>query len=370
MTEFDFFMETLESLVTTPSVSQNERAVAEKIAAILTELGYNPVIQPVGENSANVICHIPGGDGLAVLLGGHIDTVSVCEGWQHDPSHLTVENGLGYGLGACDMKGGISALLTLLRRFSLSGKKPCGDVIFAALADEERLSLGAEAFEKTNPKADFCILAEPHFDEFVVGATGKILLELTVHGTCGHAAKPETGVSAIECMTRFLSAVDKKYRSLYKEGKAASHCALHIWNDYPTYSLNIPDSCHVLLNKQLFPFEDADEFQRDLQEIFAKYCPEASLTIQRRQPYYPAYQTDQQNPHFQRLRSLAEQQMGHSVQLVVNQSVSDGNIIEPVMGIPTVVFGPKGIGCHKPDEYLVLDSVMHYIDILYKFLAS
>jgi len=191
-----------------------------------------------------------------------------------------------------------------------------------------------------------------------------------VSGESGHAAKPETGVSAVECMVRFLAEVDRKYRKLYYTGENASHCVLHIWNDYPTYSLNIPDTCHALLNKQLLTTENAQQFQQELQDLFAALCPEASLTIQRRQPYYPAYHTDPDHPCFQRLKAIAERHRGSPVDLVVNQSVSDGNIIEPVMGIPTVTFGPKGIGCHKPDEYLVLESVLPYIDILDEFLSS
>lgn len=369
VTDYEFFLRTLEELVATSSVSQHERAAAEKVARILSELGYQPQLQDVGEESANVVAHIPGGDGPTVLLGGHIDTVSVCEGWQHDPARLTIENGRAYGLGACDMKGGIAALLTLLRRFSLQGRWPAGDILFAALADEERLSLGAETFGAGRPKADFCILAEPHYDEFVVGAAGKILLELTVHGSCGHAAKPETGVNAIECMSRFLTAADQKYRALYREGTAASHCVLHIWNDYPSYRLNIPETCHALLNKQLFPTEDAGSFQEDLSRLFTELCPEAKLSIVRRQPYYPAYRTDTDSPLLLRLQNLAEEVMGRPISLTVNQSVSDGNIIEPVLGIPTVVFGPKGIGCHKPDEYLELDTVLPYVNILDAFLS-
>ncbi len=369
LTDYEFFLETLEELVATPSESQHERSAAEKVARILRELGYQPQLQSVGDGGANVVAHIPGGNGPRVLLGGHIDTVPICGGWVHDPRKLTIEGGRAYGLGACDMKGGIAALLTVLRRFAILGEMPAGDILFAALADEERLSLGAEVFGAGRPKADLCILAEPHYDEFVVGATGKILLELTVRGACGHAARPETGVNAIECMSRFLTAVDQKYRALDQEGAAASHCTLHIWNDYPSYSLNIPDTCCVLFNKQLLPTEDADSFQQDLQHMFARICPEASLAIERRRPYYPAYRTDTASPLFLRLRHMAEQVMGRPVSLTVNQSVSDGNIIEPILSIPTVVFGPKGVGCHKPDEYLEMGSVLPYVDILYRFLS-
>ena len=369
MEDFGFFLQTLEDLVSIASVSQNEESVAKYIYQLLSQLGFSPRLQAVGNNSANVIAEIPGGNGPTYLLGGHIDTVEICKGWQRDPMRLTVEGNKAYGLGACDMKGGIAALLTLLRRISQGECCPAGNVLFAALADEERYSLGAEVFGQGMPKADFCILAEPHYEEFVIGATGKILLRLTVRGVSGHAAKPESGVNAIDCASRFITALNRKYGEMYREGVVASHCILRIWSDYTGYSLNIPDCCHILLNKQLYISEDAVEFQKTLNEIFSQECPDATLSIEKEIPYYPAYRTDLNNPHFIKLRRIAESVTGLSVPCTINQSVTDGNIIEPVLHIPTVVFGPKGYGCHKPDEYLDLESVPYYLDILQKFIS-
>lgn len=369
MTEQEFYRKTLSDLVSISSVSQHEKNAAEYVATVLRSFGYSPELQSVGDDGANVIANIGGSSDSTCVLGGHLDTVPICNGWQRDPMQLTIEGNRAYGLGACDMKGGIAALLTILRRYEIAGERPAWNITFAALADEERLSLGAETFSRSGLKADFCILAEPHFDEFVIGSTGKILLQLSVHGKNGHAAKPETGVNAIECMTRFMSKVDQKYRRLYLEGEAASHCVLHIWNDYPHYSLSIPDTCHVLMNKQLLLRENSKDFEEDLKSIFHQSCPEATLTIERKLPYYPAYQTDTESENFTRLHDLAQKCIGKTIEFRVNQSVSDGNVIEPVMGIPTVVFGPKGVGCHQPDEYLVLDSVWKYIDTLYSFLG-
>ena len=362
------YLELLEELVTIPSPSQHEKTMANRVAQILTDMGYQPQVQEVGEDSANIVCSIPGGDGPTILLGGHIDTVEVCQGWQHVPLALTVEGDRAYGLGASDMKGGIAAILTVLRRFARLGEKPRGNILFAGLADEERLSLGAHRFVQDAPKADFAILAEPHYDEFIIGATGKILLELTVTGHTGHAARPEEGVSAVEAAAAFLTALDSQWRPRYQAGEMGSHCALRIWSDWSGYSLAIPEVCHILLNKQLLPQEREENVEPQLHAIFAQAAPGASLTIQRQLPRYPAYTTDTANPHFLRLKALAEEVQGAPVRLRVNESVSDANILEPLLHIPTVNFGPKGIGFHHPDEYLEIPTALDYVETLYQFL--
>lgn len=362
------YLALLRRLVETASPSQHERAMAELVAKELREMGYAPVLQAVGEDSANVLCTIPGGEGPAVLLAGHIDTVEIAKGWQRPPLSLTVEGDRAYGLGASDMKGGIAALLMVLRRFAREGRRPAGTVYFAGLADEERLSLGAHAFLEQAPQADFCILAEPHYDEFIIGATGKILLELTVTGRSGHAARPEEGVSAVDAMARLLTALEAQWGPPYRAGTAGSHCVLRLWSDWSGYSLSIPDVCHALVNKQLLPQEREEDLPDQLQAIFSPLSQGAALQVERRLPRYPAYTTDTGNPHFQRLLALAEEMQGRRPRLRVNESVSDGNIFEPILHIPTVNFGPKGVGFHHPDEYLEIPTALTYIETLYRFL--
>ncbi|MFQ8792474.1 MAG: peptidase dimerization domain-containing protein [Oscillospiraceae bacterium] len=53
-------------------------------------------------------------------------------------------------------------------------------------------------------------MGEPHYDNLVIGATGKALLSLRVQGKEGHASTPERGVNAIDCMATLLCAMQKK----------------------------------------------------------------------------------------------------------------------------------------------------------------
>lgn len=179
-------------------------------------------------------------------------------------------------------------------------------------------------------------MGEPHFDNIVIGATGKALLSLHIQGKDGHASTPEKGINAIDCMARFLTAVQEKYMPLYANGVCASYCCLEIESDYAGYSLTIPSKCSALMNKQLFPTESIDSFIDDLQRIYAERVCVGNLTICREIPSYPAYQLSPEQSDVQRLTSLLRKQFGHAPELRINQSVSDGNILYNELRIPEI----------------------------------
>lgn len=281
-----------------------------------------------------------------------------------------------HGLGAADMKGGLAAQLTVLRRFKEENASFDADIEFVGLSDEERHSIGAHAYVKLMQqqnalrKKNFFLMGEPHFDNIVIGATGKALLSLRIQGKEGHASTPETGINAIDCMARFLTAVQEKYMPLYANGVCASYCCLKIESDYAGYSLTIPSKCSALMNKQLFPTESIDSFIDDLQRIYAEKVCVGNLTICREIPSYPAYQLSPEQSDVQRLISLLRKQFGHAPELRINQSVSDGNILYNELSIPTVLFGPHGVAFHTECEYVKISSLSQYMDELYAFIKQ
>ena len=219
-------------------------------------------------------------------------------------------------------------------------------------------------------KKNFFLMGEPHFDNIIIGATGKALLSLHIQGKEGHASTPEKGINAIDCMARFLTAVQEKYMPLYANGVCASYCCLEIESDYAGYSLTIPSKCSALMNKQLFPTESIDSFIDDLQRIYAERVCVGNLTICREIPSYPAYQLSPEQSDVQRLTSLLRKQFGHAPELRINQSVSDGNILYNELSIPTVLFGPHGVAFHTECEYVKISSLSQYMDELYAFIKQ
>src|SRR5262249_12552587 len=142
------------------------------------------------------------------LLEAHQDTVPV-DGMTIDPFGAKIESGRLYGRGACDIKGGMAAMLAAFAR--LVHEKPRGamNVVMACTADEELTFLGVQELVKRGLKADFAVVAEPTLLNIVTAHKGVARIVLTVPGRACHSASPEQGVNAIYRMARVLGGVER-----------------------------------------------------------------------------------------------------------------------------------------------------------------
>ena len=367
----------LRQMVAIPSESENEKRLAVFIHQYLKEeLGMEAWLQPVGENSVNVIGIWKKPEATRrLILGGHLDTVLPADGWETNPYELCQRGEKLHGLGAADMKGGLACQLLVLKQLQKYKDSLDIEIQFVGLADEERHSVGAHAYVKwaktrQETRPTFFIMGEPHFDNIVIGATGKVLLSFHVTGKEGHAAKPESGVNAIECMAGLLKAIQEKYGPRYQERKNGSVCCLKIESEYPGYSMTIPAQCRCLVNKQLLAGENIEEFIADVQAIFREKIGAGSLHIAKEIPSYPAYQLPADQPDVEKLRRFLKEQFHHQPEFKINQSVSDGNIFYNMLGIPTVLFGPDGVGFHTEKECVDRTSLERYMQELLGYILA
>lgn len=373
-------LELLRQLVAIPSHSQNEEEIARFLADLLqNELGMETTLQHVEGKSYNVRGLWRRGDTPAprrLMLGGHLDTVPATDRWTTDPYRLTVQGDIIRGLGAGDMKGGLAAQITVLKMLRERGAALDADVEFLGVADEERHSIGANAYaslaktEGREGQDTFFIMAEPHYTNMVIGATGKVLYRVDVRGEGGHASTPELGVNAVDCMAEFLNQVNQKYRPLYEQGLCASHCCLRVESDYPGYSLNIPEHCFCLLNKQLTPRESGEAFGADLERIYRAQVGRGTVTVTRQIPSYPSYQLSPAQKDVAALTRFLGENFQHRPELRINQSVSDGNIFYNSLNIPTVLYGPQGVDFHTEREHLLKSTLDLYMEQLYGYLLA
>ena len=370
-----YCLDLLKRLVAIPSESQNEEAIARFLYSWLEDMGMETRLQHISGKSYNVIAEIMGKrtrhQGKKLILGGHTDTVPGNSRWRTDPYCLTEEGDRLYGLGAGDMKGGLAAQITVLKKLQDNGSDFSGEIEFIGLADEERHSIGANAYVKEKKKeepADFAIFAEPHYDNIVTGATGKILLKLKVKGKTGHGATPEIGINAIDCMAQFLTALNRTYMPIYQGGKAGSLCVLQIGSPYEGYSLNIPEECSALLNKQMTVEESAEDFIQKLKDLYREQVGKGIFTVTKEIPCYPSYRISHEEKHLQRLLEVIRKHGCKLPELRMNQSVSDGNVLYSELGIPVILFGPQGIDFHKENEYLLKSTLFSYMEVLEQFI--
>ena len=371
----EYCISLLRKLISIPSESQNEENIANFLCSWLEDMGMKVKLQHISGKSCNVIASARGKrkekQHKKLLLGGHIDTVSPNDRWRTDPYCLKEDGNFLYGLGTGDMKGGLAAQVTVLKKLFDSNLDFSGEIEFIGLADEERHSIGAHAYvkeKKAEYPADFAILAEPHYDNIVIGATGKALLNLDIRGITGHASIPESGINAIDCMALFINILNNEYTPLYKDNKAGSMCILRTFSKYEGYSLSIPEQCTSYLNKQLNSDENIDDFIKNIKDLYERHVGKGELTITKEIPFYSSYKINTDNAYFNNLLNIIYNNNNILPELKINRSVSDGNILFAELSIPTVLYGPQGVNYHKENEYVLKDTLLSYMGILEKYI--
>ena len=187
-----------------------EKEIVRYLSELFHREGIQSEIQNVGTDRFNLVARVGGRKGgLRILLNGHLDTVGVAG--MTTPFEAREIEGKIYGRGSQDMKGGLAAAVATLLALSQNRKKFAGEVVLAAVADEEDRGLGTEYFLRHQPKEqpiDFCIVLEPTDLKVCTTHKGFAWLEVTVFGKAAHGSRPSEGIDAIRHMGRVLEQLD------------------------------------------------------------------------------------------------------------------------------------------------------------------
>jgi acetylornithine deacetylase len=195
-----------------PSVTGEERRMAELVAARAAELGLEATVVEhdlaslraadgyPGEEAprtelvgARVV--LRGGDGPRLAIAAHIDVVNEgSEPWTHGPWSGAVDDGYLYGRGAVDMKAGLAAALHAMA----AADPPSGDVVLLPVPSEEDGGLGAFAALEDDSDYGACFIPEPTGFELVCAQAGAVTFRGVVRGVAAHAALRLEGRSAID----------------------------------------------------------------------------------------------------------------------------------------------------------------------------
>ncbi|MFN8454962.1 MAG: ArgE/DapE family deacylase [Anaerolineae bacterium] len=169
------------------------------------------------------------GGGRSLILNGHIDVVPAGDPaqWPYDPWAAEVHDGKLWGRGACDMKGGIAAMIAAVEAVRQAGVRLRGDVLIETVVDEEVGGPGTRQTLERGYRGDAVIVTEPTAGHIQPVEGGLEWLRLVVRGVAGHTAKrylsvhaggQGVAVNAIEKMMKILNAVQEleRYWGVYK----------------------------------------------------------------------------------------------------------------------------------------------------------
>ena len=163
------------------------------------------------------------GGGRSLILNGHIDTVTIepTHEWTRDPFGAEIDNGLMYGRGTSDMKGGLMAAMLAMTYLKEAGASLRGDVILQSVVNEEHAGNGTLDLVRRGYRADAAIVLEPTNNAICVSHPGGLYWQVTVPGVVRSpgarwAGEHMEGVSAIEKLPAVIEAllhVEKIYNA-------------------------------------------------------------------------------------------------------------------------------------------------------------
>ncbi len=368
-----FLLSTLEQMVAINSVNPTiapggpgEAEIAAFVADTCTDAGLDVRVLCETEGRPSVLATLPGGGaGRSLMLNGHIDTVGV-DGMDA-PFEPRITDGKMFGRGCYDMKAGVAASIAAAKAILDSGERLGGDLLIAAVADEEAGSIGTQEVLRA-ARTDGAIVTEPSWMKLALAHRGFAWVRVVVRGRQAHGSRHDLGIDANLQMSRLLARVAELEQELAASqphplaGRPSLHVGTLSGGVGPTqYS----PSCTANIEWRMTPDQTPEYVLsriRSLADNLSASDPtfEADISIPMTEPTFEARTgSDTASVVAEAIGEIGGADPGPSAVWFW----TDAALLQQA-GIDSVVFGHDGGGEHETTEWVDLKSVNTLAKIL------
>ena len=258
---------------------ENEKILAY-IETYLKKLGFKTEYK-----TKNLVMSI--GDSQKIGFLGHTDTVEYIDDFKN-PFDLIEKGDFLYGLGACDMKGGIAAMLDAVALIDFN-KLKSGIKLYFTFDEEIGFGGTYELVKAGEEFPEYMIFGEPTYNEILVGGKGLIEFEIYFKGVKAHSSNPEKGISANINAVKFLYELNEFYNREIKTEKEEVY-------EIPYTTMNVgiinggsaknsvPASCEVAIDFRIASEKHTETIKNKIKELAQKYVAEVKI-IEEIQPF-------------------------------------------------------------------------------------
>src|SRR5580658_1211493 len=369
----DYIRQTLARLVQINSVNPSlvagapgESEIAGFIAASLSSIGMKTEIFEPEPGRISVVGRLVGsGGGRSLMLNAHSDTVDAAG--MAEPFSGAIRDGKLYGRGSFDMKGSLAACMAAAKALADSKTRLRGDVLVAAVADEEYGSLGTSDLIE-HVKVDGAIVTEPTALDVCLAHKGYLWIEVEITGRAAHGSKFDLGIDANMKMGAFLHELAILERELRARpphplvGPPSLHAAILTGGSgLSTYAAQ----SIVKIERRTIPGETEVRAVGEIQEIVDKLAEadrDFRATVRAffvRDPFEVAPSA----AIVKAVDSAAKKVLGRRAVHFGDTPWMDSALLQAA-GVDTVVVGATGAGAHADVEWVDLESVVKLAEIL------
>ncbi|MDA1049834.1 MAG: M20/M25/M40 family metallo-hydrolase [Planctomycetota bacterium] len=371
--QYDRLLDTAIKLVEVPSPTRSAADVLDRLDEILRAERFSVERPAAGwpEAPAVVSRYESGQPGKTLQFNGHLDTV-----------HLPfvpprVENGVLYGSGCSDMKGGIAACVEAMRALRETGLLTAGAVMLTAhdlhetpWGDGTQLNgLIDEGY-----LGDAVLLPEYLADPLPVIGRGLSVLNVKitragepVHEVLGGSQQPSVIRAGAEVVRRFAE-LDEQLRPLSHPLAGRESMFVGQFSSGEIYN-QAPIECMLAGTRRWLPGTAMQDAEDQFQQILAEVAQQHGVQIEGRfQVARDAYEIDPTQPFVAAFQSAHRLATGRLLSIGAKPFVDDGNEFVNRGGIPAITHGPDAKGAHTLYEEVAVAELVR-VALVYALTA-
>ena len=382
----DWLVSFARKLIDIPSFKTEESQIAQFLALNFSRWGYEVDLQEVDPGRYQVIATLKGsGGGKTLMLNGHIDQDPLSMGWKRDPWTSSVEGDRLYGAGIYNMKGGVASIIAAAEAIRRSKAEHKGDIQVACVVGELQGGVGTEYALEHGYRPDMAIVAEPN-DADTVLTVHAGWLEIAVHvlGRSRHISQKETGVNAIQKMSKAIEAINGLELTHTHFPALPSLPRLHvgaiIGGQGRNHVINgpnfVPDFCTAIVDGRMVPGQSSEvvleDVRRTLDGIKAsdpdfgyelEMPPSADYRVLRTIMEPMDMPTDEEivKAVARGFRAVTGGELAHVGSKLPNSYSGNDTTHLWQAGIPCVLYGPGGnwdAAVDEPDHYIRISDMV------------
>ena len=361
----EWVVERTRELVDIYSVTMAEAEVCRAYEAMMREVGLEVDVREVTPGRNNLYARIAGrGDGPALMLNGHLDTIPVgsCPPARREGNRV-------YGRGATDMKGGMAAALGAVKALLESGIELQGDLWLTAIVGHEEVEA-----QKDGPLAliadrnsgriggDRILIVEGR-DALWVMSMGSMVFTITLESAAG--GKHTQYVPFAENPLRFVGALIERIHQYQLELDAGPAHALAGAERIDLgivaggdYFNRTPLCCTLTGTRRWLPGRSAPQVLAELEALAQPLAEAGGLGLRVKMEHErEPFETPAADTAVQAVGRAHEQVTGQEAELIGMRIVGDANLYVHGTGVPTFYYGPSNETAHADVEWVEVDRL-------------
>ena len=299
------------------------------------------------------------GENPILGFSGHLDTVNATKNWTKNPFELSIEDDKIYGLGVCDMKGGIAAFLKACSNIDKSNLKKGIKLFFTY--DEEIGFSGIKLLLKKQIKfPKYLVVAEPTDLQPVTATKGCMEMGITFYGKSSHSSTPNEGKNAILEAHNFIEELLAFSKELEKQKNGVfsiPYTTMNIGKIMGGDAVNkVPDKCYIEFDARTVDPKHNVLIEEKVKSLLEKYDAKLDMVT-----------------NIQPIINKIDSTVIKEIENIAQCKQKSENFVTEASFLPnteSVILGVGPITSHQCDENISKNKLEKLVEIYYKMIKK